>query len=365
MDALLALIEDIYESAASPEHWQATLTRLADATKSGDATMGGQTAAQVPMLISARTDPDYVRSYAEYYHARNPMQMAVFNQPIGRPVLDRMVLAEDVLRSSEFYNDWCKPQGYLSGGAVNLAAAGGWRATIMVSGPKVHDTAEFKLLTRVAPHLCRAFQLNQILHQTRAMGLRAMAALEYVDRGVLVVDANGHVRSVNAIADRILGLEDGLHLKDGQLSCDIMGETTALERALAACERGVAESSGTGLTVTRSATRSPLSLLCIPFPATQWWPGAEQQSTMIFVSDRDARLEQRSHRLRARFGLTPAEAALAWEIAKSGGRQDAATRRGVSLSTARTQLSSIFDKTGVRRQADLVRLLLDTLDDPD
>ncbi|UJW85187.1 helix-turn-helix transcriptional regulator [Devosia sp. SL43] len=365
MDDVLRLIDSIYEAAGRPDHWQAALTQLADATGSIDATMGGQTSAQVPMLISARTDPDYVRSYAEYYHARNPMQMAVFGQPVGKVVLDHMVMNKGAFESSDFFNEWCKPQGYLAGGALNLAADGGWRATVMVSGRNDYDQERYQLLERVAPHLRRAFELNQILHQTRALGVGAMAALEYVDRGVLVVNRSRLASTANAMAERILGIGDGLRLKGGQLTCDRPDESKTLERALASCERGTADSSGTTITITRSAGRSPLSLMCIPFPATAWWPGFDQQVALIFITDRDTRLEQRSQRLRARFGLTPAEAALAWEIAKSGGRQEAAESRGVSLSTARTQLSSIFDKTGVRRQAELVRLLLDTLDEPD
>ena len=42
----------------------------------------------------------------------------------------------------------------------------------------------------------------------------------------------------------------------------------------------------------------------------------------------------------------------------SGSRKAAADRRGVSDATARAQLTSIFDKTGVRKQTDLMRLLL-------
>ena len=33
---------------------------------------------------------------------------------------------------------------------------------------------------------------------------------------------------------------------------------------------------------------------------------------------------------------------------------------GISPSTARTHVTSIFDKTGVRRQAELLRLLIET-----
>ena len=36
--------------------------------------------------------------------------------------------------------------------------------------------------------------------------------------------------------------------------------------------------------------------------------------------------------------------------------------RGISDATAKTQLASIFDKTGTHRQAELIRLLLDAAD---
>lgn len=62
--------------------------------------------------------------------------------------------------------------------------------------------------------------------------------------------------------------------------------------------------------------------------------------------------------LRRRFGLTRAEAILALEICKGDGRAAAAKRCGISVSTAHTHLNRIFSKTGTRRQAELLRLLL-------
>jgi DNA-binding CsgD family transcriptional regulator len=62
--------------------------------------------------------------------------------------------------------------------------------------------------------------------------------------------------------------------------------------------------------------------------------------------------------LREDFGLTRAEAAVAIDVLKADGLQAAAGRLGISLATARTHLAHVFDKTGTRRQAELVRLLL-------
>ena len=43
---------------------------------------------------------------------------------------------------------------------------------------------------------------------------------------------------------------------------------------------------------------------------------------------------------------------------RGDGRQATADRLGITVGTARSHLSKIFDKTGVTRQAELVRLLL-------
>ncbi|AGB73841.1 transcriptional regulator, LuxR family (plasmid) [Rhizobium tropici CIAT 899] len=61
--------------------------------------------------------------------------------------------------------------------------------------------------------------------------------------------------------------------------------------------------------------------------------------------------------LRNRSGLTRAEADVAWEILKGDGRDAAATRLGIAAATMRAHLTHIFEKTGVRRQAELVRLM--------
>ena len=58
--------------------------------------------------------------------------------------------------------------------------------------------------------------------------------------------------------------------------------------------------------------------------------------------------------LQLAFGLTAAEAKLALHIGKGATLGDAADALSVSKLTARTQLKSIFSKTDVRRQAELV-----------
>ena len=89
------------------------------------------------------------------------------------------------------------------------------------------------------------------------------------------------------------------------------------------------------------------------------WTFPQRAVAIVLVSDPETEMQARVESLRDRFGLTPAEATFALEIIKGDGRQATADRLGITVGTARSHLSSIFDKTGSRRQAELVRLLLD------
>ncbi|TGQ17845.1 hypothetical protein EN809_010430 [Mesorhizobium sp. M2E.F.Ca.ET.166.01.1.1] len=55
--------------------------------------------------------------------------------------------------------------------------------------------------------------------------------------------------------------------------------------------------------------------------------------------------------------LTAAEAAIARALVNGKTKNDIADARRVSKDTVRIQLRSIFEKTGVRRQSDLIRVL--------
>jgi DNA-binding CsgD family transcriptional regulator len=61
--------------------------------------------------------------------------------------------------------------------------------------------------------------------------------------------------------------------------------------------------------------------------------------------------------IRRRFDLAPAQARLTALICNGHPLREAAARLGITEGSARQYLRRIFDKTGVRRQADLIRLV--------
>jgi len=85
----------------------------------------------------------------------------------------------------------------------------------------------------------------------------------------------------------------------------------------------------------------------IPHRARLSWIDLLRPRAILFITDPEEAAVVRRESLRQDFGLTPAEAGFTREILKADG-----------LQAARTHLAHVFGKTGTRRQAELVRLIL-------
>jgi len=105
---------------------------------------------------------------------------------------------------------------------------------------------------------------------------------------------------------------------------------------------------------------APLSVLIVPPPFGRLDIVDDRPAALLFVADLARRQAEQLDRFRRRHALTPAEARFVAEIAKGDGLKAAGQRLGITLGTARTHLTHVFEKTGTRRQAELVGLLLQT-----
>jgi DNA-binding CsgD family transcriptional regulator len=61
--------------------------------------------------------------------------------------------------------------------------------------------------------------------------------------------------------------------------------------------------------------------------------------------------------LAQQYGLTPAELRVLIALTDFGGVAEVAAALTLSAATVRTHLRHVFEKTGVRRQADLIKLM--------
>lgn len=109
--------------------------------------------------------------------------------------------------------------------------------------------------------------------------------------------------------------------------------------------------------MTRRPPRRPLQVVVTPLRATDL-PAALLGSVLVFLCDPEAAPSSRASILRKLYGLSPTESRLVDELTAGVELQLAAKRLRLTVHTARFHLKSIFRKTAVNRQSDLVRLVL-------
>jgi DNA-binding CsgD family transcriptional regulator len=78
----------------------------------------------------------------------------------------------------------------------------------------------------------------------------------------------------------------------------------------------------------------------------------------VFISDPAQGAKTVPEVLRRLYGLTKAESRLVVLLLEGESIDVAARELGISAPTARTQLKSVFQKTGTGRQSDLIRLVM-------
>ncbi len=224
------------------------------------------------------------------------------------------------------------------------------------------ETVDRERLTGLIPLLQRALQSDLRLAELETARRASAELLDRLRQASLLVDAACHVLFANRAAEEILADRLGLRRgAEGVLRANRQSETAAMHKLVAEAAGCIAdgkEGAGGRLRLSRGEERTPLMVLVIPLRAETNWLAPHHPSAMLFVTDPERTSNPTAASLRAGFGLTRMEAALALEVLDGKGLKVAARRLGISPTTARTHLTAVFGKTGTRRQAELVRVLL-------
>jgi len=200
-----------------------------------------------------------------------------------------------------------------------------------------------------------AFASNSTDFLTAVTGQFAALALDYIETGVFVVDGDSRIQFVSAAARRLVDA-GRLSVRNGLLTSPIGSETTALRRAIKQSVEG-AVSGASPMTFQRLGDADDVLCLGIVAIRDPGSPTTRAPFVMLFATRPCEASLPDTRQLRSHFGLTDAQAKLAIEIAKGEGLKACARRLGIAVSTGRSHLKQIFEKTETRRQAELVRVI--------
>jgi DNA-binding CsgD family transcriptional regulator len=104
--------------------------------------------------------------------------------------------------------------------------------------------------------------------------------------------------------------------------------------------------------------RFPLAIRVAPVPGVKMPLFGYSRTALVCVTDLETEIRSPETELRSLFGLTYAEARVATAIFDGLSMREAAETLGVALNTVRFQLALVYEKSGVTRQAELVKMMM-------
>ena len=188
-----------------------------------------------------------------------------------------------------------------------------------------------------------------LLHDTRAVSRELLlAVLDEVDHGLLLVNEEGDVRWANRSAVRDCGSAQPLHYDGRRLRAATEHDRDELLQALTAARRGRRSM----LTV-----RCEHRALCVGVVPVE--PHLDTgDAVALLILGRRAECDPLNLQFFAQMHrLTPAESSVLGGLCEGLRPSQVAVRGGVALSTVRSQIDSIRQKTRARGVHDVVRMV--------
>jgi DNA-binding CsgD family transcriptional regulator len=317
------------------------------------------------ILFARGYNQKFLRSYA-LYHAHQNVWLARerdYRQPGTIHIGEHLVPEHQLLRT-KFYTEWLQPQDLHHRLCAVLSREQTTAVFLEVMRPQqwaAFDQDDIERCRLLLPHLQRRLQMHRRMAELEVERDAAFRALDQLPWGVVFVDEHRNRLGANRHAQEILVAGDGLTARGNTLQAKLADETARLDWLLSSALDRTGKkgpSAGGTLSITRPSGAHPLNVVVVPLHIKTEALSERGPIAAIFVTDPDLPLQSNEQHLRELYALTAGEARLASCLLEGKSVEEAAAAIGITVNTARAYLKRIYNKTGVRRQPELMRLLL-------
>jgi DNA-binding CsgD family transcriptional regulator len=365
LDDFSRLVGQIYETSLDVSAWPETLAAACRFVGAPKSALGSYSMARRSYDIQffAGYGDDWVALYRERYGAINPLAGSTNGQRIGEI---KCLSAHGLIGAFDgqpMYEEWVKPQRILDIAELVLDATDSHAATLAFAthdedGPLTSDNLRrFELLY---PHVRRSILISRVLKMHRRGEAELSAVVDGLAAGVFILTgqarllrSNGAGAAMLRACSLVAASGDTLRLKDPKA-----------DRALRDALRGAAKASsgtagsGASIPLKNAAGRDFVAhVLPLSLSAAEGELQAPGGEVAVFVAETQPDLEQALKTFANAFGLTAAESRVARALAEIGSTPMVASALGVTVATVRSHLQRLYQKTGARRQAEIVSQL--------
>lgn len=361
---LSSILGAIYDAALDEAGWVTCL----------EAIRAGFSANYASLIVRTETTEDIglIVSAGNNQPNLDPGNPHIAMSPFAGMVPDQLVTIGDVIsekdwRASTYYRSYCEPQGVFHVLAADIATRNGGIYGLRITRPESAEAfskAEMDFCRLLIPHIKRALNLHLSINEDRKVSTLYSQAMTQLMVGVVVLDQDRQVLECNPAATAILEMKDGLRVVGKQLEASYTNDNRKLQNLVrdAMVHAPAAKPSmSEAMSVSRPSGRLAWGLIVQSISSDQWTEGKQRPSVAIFLRDTEGRVDPPVRLAQQLFHLTPAETALAIQLANGLSLEEASEALGIRRNTARAHLRSIFSKTGVRRQTELVRIFLNSV----
>ncbi len=262
---------------------------------------------------------------------------------------------------NRFFREWFVPQGYIDTVGINLERDK-WSVSVCTFTRHRDDgpigEAELDLVRLFAPHVRRATTISRLLDTRTVSASLFEATLDKLATPVLLVDDSLRLVHANHAAQLLLATGIPLRERKGMLTANNPDVEAMLKSAACAALVDEAVYGRTGLGIpAQLSDGSFCALNVLPLAQgavrRQAGPGA---AIAIFVAAQRGPSAAMIPLLARHHQLTTAEARVLDALTQGQTIAEIAARLELKESTVRTHVLQIFQKMGVHRQTDLIRL---------
>jgi DNA-binding CsgD family transcriptional regulator/PAS domain-containing protein len=362
---LSELIGDVYDAALDQSLWEGVLERAAHFVGGIGAALFSKDASAQQGIVHYEVgiDPYYRQLYFDKYVTLDPVTTGHLLAEIEQPVAVADLIPYHEFTETRFYREWVRPQGLvdlvsavLDRSATSAAMFGVFRS----ERDGVADDATRRRMRLIVPHIRRAVLIGRMFDLKAAEAATFADTLDGLSVGMCLVDAEGRIIHANAAGYAIIRVGDILRSVGGRLiACDAQVDKT-LRDIFAAAGQGDAALGTMGIAVPlvgKDDERYVAHVLPLTSGGRSRAGKTYRAAAALFVRKAVLEFPSAFEVIGKTFKLTPTELRVLSAITDVGGVPEVAAALGVAVTTIKTHLGRLFEKTGTTRQADLVKLV--------